>query len=76
VVFPVPFVSYAQNGEDVVLRRALANVEVGRYIDVGANDATVESVSKAFYDAGWSGITVEPVRKYAAKHRSERPRDQ
>ena len=32
------FVSYAQNFEDVMLRRALRDVEQGFYIDVGAND--------------------------------------
>ncbi len=69
------FVSYAQNGEDVVLYRALGTVEHGRYIDVGANDPTVDSVSRAFYDAGWRGITVEPVHEYADRQRSERPED-
>ncbi len=70
-----PFVSYAQNREDVVLRRALAGISEGRYIDVGANDPTVDSVTRAFYDAGWHGITVEPVPAFAAAQRTERPRD-
>lgn len=69
------FVSYAQNGEDVVLHRALGTVVNGRYIDVGANDPTVDSVTKAFYDAGWRGITVEPVHEFAARQRAERPLD-
>ncbi len=69
------FVSYAQNGEDVVLHRALGFVRHGRYIDVGANDPTVDSVSRAFYQAGWRGITVEPVAEYVARHRAERPDD-
>ena len=69
------FVSYAQNGEDVVLHRALAGVERGRYVDVGANDPTVDSVTRAFYEAGWRGITVEPVHEYADRQRSERPGD-
>ncbi len=58
---PTPFVSYAQNREDVVLARALKHVERGRYVDVGANDPVADSVSYAFYERGWSGITVEPV---------------
>ena len=70
-----PFVSYSQNGEDVVLMRALRHVESGRYIDVGANDPTLDSVTRAFYDRGWAGITVEPVHEYAERQRSERPRD-
>ncbi len=69
------FVSYSQNGEDVVLGRALRSIRSGRYIDVGANDPTIDSVTKAFYDAGWRGITVEPVREFADRQRAERPDD-
>lgn len=69
------FISYAQNREDVVLRRALAGVSEGRYVDVGANDPAVDSVTRSFYDAGWHGVTVEPVPAFAAAQRAERPRD-
>jgi len=48
------FVSYAQNFEDVLLWRALHDVEHGRYLDVGAHDPVIDSVSLAFYEAGWS----------------------
>ncbi len=67
--------SYAQNGEDVVLFRALGHLSEGSYVEVGANDPTVDSISHAFYERGWSGITVEPVHVYAERHRAERPRD-
>jgi FkbM family methyltransferase len=70
------FVSYAQNGEDVVLWRALRSVTDGKYVEVGANHPTVDSVTRAFYDRGWSGITVEPVSYFADLHRASRPRDQ
>ncbi|MET0965043.1 MAG: FkbM family methyltransferase [Nakamurella sp.] len=69
------FVSYSQNGEDVVLMRALGHLDSGHYIEVGANHPTNESVSRAFYDRGWSGITIEPMQEYAQLHRAERPRD-
>jgi FkbM family methyltransferase len=69
------FVSYAQNGEDVVLWRALGNVSAGRYVEVGANHPSHDSVTRAFYDRGWSGITVEPVPYFADLQRAERPRD-
>ena len=72
---PTPFVSYAQNREDVVLARALKHVERGRYVDVGANDPVADSVTYAFYDRGWSGIAVEPVPMYADRLREIRPRD-
>lgn len=67
------FVSYAQNFEDVVLWRALRDVERGRYLDIGAQDPVVDSVSLAFYNAGWRGIHVEPTPDYASRLRSARP---
>ena len=39
------FISYAQNFEDVMLWRALKHVEKGFYVDVGAQDPVVDSVS-------------------------------
>lgn len=72
----VPFLSYAQNAEDVVLWRALGCVvDSGTYVDVGAADPVVDSVTAAFYDRGWSGLNVEPVPEYAAALRAARPRD-
>ncbi|WP_213814317.1 FkbM family methyltransferase [Glaciihabitans sp. dw_435] len=59
------FTSYAQNFEDVLLHRALGHVERGQYIDVGAADPELGSITKAFYDRGWHGTNVEPV---AAAH--------
>ncbi|MEO8424935.1 MAG: FkbM family methyltransferase, partial [Actinomycetota bacterium] len=69
------FVSYAQNGEDIVLWRILQDVSAGRYVDVGAADPTESSVTRAFYDRGWSGINVEPVPEFANRLDEERPRD-
>ena len=42
------FISYAQNFEDVMLRRVLKHVENGFYIDVGAQDPSADSVTKLF----------------------------
>ncbi|UUI77011.1 FkbM family methyltransferase [Cellulomonas chengniuliangii] len=42
---------------------------------MGANHPRVDSISRAFYDRGWSGITIEPVPHFADLHREERPRD-
>ncbi|RFP11905.1 MULTISPECIES: FkbM family methyltransferase [unclassified Duganella] len=69
------FISYAQNFEDVLLWRALKDVPAGCYIDVGANDPELHSVTKAFYDQGWSGINVEPMPSYGPAFREQRPRD-
>jgi FkbM family methyltransferase len=69
------FISYAQNFEDVMLWRALKHVGSGFYIDVGANDPTLYSVTRAFYDHGWQGINLEPVTQFFEKLQHERPRD-
>lgn len=69
------FISYAQNFEDVLLWRALGHVKDGFYIDVGANDPEEHSVTKAFYDAGWHGINIEPLPLYRDLFAAERPRD-
>jgi hypothetical protein len=69
------FISYAQNGEDVILWRALKHVENGFYIDVGACDPDELSVTKAFYERGWRGVNIEPVRKYYELCVEKRPRD-
>ena len=69
------FVSYAQNYEDVMLARAFKGLDLGFYIDVGAQDPRLDSVSKAFYDRGWQGINIEPVRLWHEKLQAERPRD-
>lgn|GEM_PF-1508948 len=68
-------VSYAQNFEDVMLWRALKNVENGFYIDIGAQDPVIDSVSLAFHEHGWTGIHVEPTPRYAQLLREQRPRD-
>lgn len=60
---PRPFITFAQNFEDVMLWRALKDVKNGFYIDVGAHDPEVHSVTAAFYARGWRGINVEPVRE-------------
>ncbi len=43
------FISFAQNAEDVMLWRALGHVRAGFYIDVGAQDPELDSVTHAFY---------------------------
>ena len=68
-------ISYAQNFEDVILNRVFHDVANGRYIDIGAFDPTIDSVTKHFYDHGWSGVNVEPVERFYQKFVAERPRD-
>lgn len=68
-------ISYSQNNEDILLWRALKNVEKGFYIDVGANHPVDDSVTKLFYENGWSGINIEPVPEKLEELKKDRPRD-
>jgi FkbM family methyltransferase len=70
------FNSYAQNFEDVMLWRALSHVQGGFYVDIGAQDPIIDSVSHAFHERGWRGIHVEPVQHYAELLRQQRPGDE
>jgi FkbM family methyltransferase len=71
----MPWISYAQNAEDVRLRRAFLGQKQGIYIDVGANHPVVFSITKHFYEQGWSGINVEPLPKQFALVAADRTRD-
>ncbi len=67
-------VSYAQNFEDVMLARAFPGAR-GFYVDVGANDPDIDSVSRAFYERGWSGINLEPLGAQFERLQQRRARD-
>lgn len=58
-----------------MLHRALKHVRAGTYIDVGAWHPQLHSVTKSFYDNGWSGVNVEPSRKFFRLLEKRRPRD-
>ncbi len=67
-------VSYAQNGEDVVLARGLRHRD-GFYVDIGAFHPRDDSVTQLFYLRGWHGINVDPVPEVIALFQRERGRD-
>lgn len=69
------FESSAQNFEDVVLWRVLKHLKRGCYVDVGACDPVVDSISWSFYEQGWRGVLIEPVPSLAAALRQRRPDD-
>ncbi len=68
-------ISYAQNTEDVVLKRFFGDDEPQFYVDVGAGHPVFHSVSKHFYDAGWCGLNIEPRTCLFDLLSKERPRD-
>jgi len=69
------FVSYAQNFEDVMLHRVFSSIDDGFYIDVGAWDPDIHSVTKHFYERGWSGINIEPSKVHFEALKKRRRRD-
>jgi FkbM family methyltransferase len=68
-------ISYAGNHEDVLLRRAFAGSPRGFYIDVGAHHPAQGSLTKHFYDQGWTGINIEPLSSLFSAFPAARERD-
>lgn len=68
-------ISYAQNFEDVILARAFAGKTDGFYVDIGAMDPELHSVTKYFYDLGWRGLNVEPGVEFHRALQRRRSRD-
>lgn len=64
----VDFLSFSQNFEDFRLWRALQDVEEGSYLDIGSYDPVYDSVSAHFYENGWRGVNVEPIREEFEKY--------
>lgn len=69
------WISYAQNFEDVMLHRAFGSVTNGFYVDVGAWHPDIDSVTRHFYNMGWTGINIEPSKTYFKLLKKRRPRD-
>ena len=68
-------ISYAQNYEDVVARRALGDPAGGFFIDVGAADPVDNNATYYFYERGWYGINIEPDQTFFERLKEVRPRD-
>src|ERR1700684_3752119 len=69
------FVSYAQNFEDVMLHRVFSSAVDGFYIDVAAWHPDLDSVTRHFYEKGWTGINIEPSKSYFKLLKKRRKRD-
>ena len=62
--------TYSLDLEDLILFAMLRDIREGFYIDIGANDPLIDSVTKFFYDRGWHGINIEPAKKFFMKFQS------
>lgn len=69
------FLLYSQDYEDWILYNMLKDVENGFYVDVGASSPWLISVTKSFYDRGWNGINIEPLKEQFLELCAYRPRD-
>lgn len=68
-------ISYAQEGEDLILDRLLAKQVKGFYVDVGAHHPKRFSNTHYFYMNGWKGINIEPNPSVHDLFRKVRTRD-
>jgi len=74
---PHPLISYAQNGEDIILARALRPWErKGFWVDCGAGHPKYDSVTKLFSECGWTGINIEPLDQEFMLLNQDRPHDE
>lgn len=69
--------SFAQYGEDMIARTVFDAIGVSRpsYLDVGAHHAQYLSNTYSCYEAGSSGVLIEPDPELFAKLKAARPRD-
>lgn len=77
---PIGRLSYAQEGEDLVLARILNSipnrgVSSGFFVDIGAHHPTRFSNTYYFYRRGWRGINVDALPGTANLFRRTRPKD-
>ncbi|WP_415408736.1 FkbM family methyltransferase [Synechococcus sp. A10-1-5-9] len=66
---------FSQNFEDLYLYRLFSDVDKGFYVDVGAWHPSKDNISKIFYDNGWRGVNIEPLREAFELLQIERPND-
>src|SRR3989338_356894 len=72
---PNSFITYAQNREDLILAAFLDGVKKGFYVDIGAAHPVIDSVTKYFYERGWSGFNIEPIKRQYELFEKQRKRD-
>ncbi len=74
-------ISFAQQGEDLVLNRIFFRMlkmpldYKGFYLDIGAYHPEKDSISRFLYDIEWRGICVDISENTINLFRKERPRD-
>jgi len=75
---PKPLVSYAQYGEDFLMRQIferLVRIDHPTYIDIGAHDPVFNNNTYLFYRGGSHGVLVEPNPDFTDLLKKTRPND-
>ncbi len=67
--------SFANDGEDLILKRIFGKQESGFYVDVGAHHPKQFSNTYAFYQKGWRGINIDAMPGSMELFNKLRPRD-
>lgn len=67
--------SYAQEGEDLVVSKELGNKRSGFYVDIGAHHPFRFSNTYFLYRRGWHGICIDPLPGTKELFSKWRPRD-
>jgi FkbM family methyltransferase len=70
-----PFISFSQNGEDVILNRLFKNKNSGVYVDVGAYHPIVKSTTYFAYLRGWRGVNIDISKVNIDRFDTVRPDD-
>lgn len=68
-------ISFAYEGEDLILDRIFRHKDHGFYVDVGSCDPMATSNTYYFYRKGWQGLLIEPNLDLRARISGERERD-
>jgi FkbM family methyltransferase len=56
-------VSHSQNNEEALVLDAVADIPLGRFLDIGAHDGEMFSNTRQLATQGWGGVMVEPSPK-------------
>ena len=67
--------SFSQEGEDVLLKRILWNIDNGFFVDIGAYHPWQYSNTFLFYRKGWKGINIDAKPGSMKEFNLLRPRD-
>ncbi len=66
---------FAQEGEDLILKRLFPADKKGFFVDIGAHHPTRFSNTYLFYRKGWRGITIDPLPGSSELFADMRPED-